>query len=104
MKKVMISQPMRNKDTNEILTNWHKIARKVVDYGKRLDEEYVVLDTLVQNHIFKTPLECFAESVKFLSEVDILCMAGDWANSRGCILEYNIASEYDVPIIYEEDL
>ncbi len=104
MKKVMISQPMRNKDTNEILTNWHKIARKVVDYGKRLDEEYVVLDTLVQNHIFKTPLECFAESVKFLSEADILCMAGDWANSRGCILEYNIASEYDVPIIYEEDL
>lgn len=114
--KVMISQPMKDKSDDEIEENWGRIKDKLLSnldkFNKALNENYdprittglYIMGTFVQNYFIKTDLECFAESVKFLSEADILVMAEDWENSKGCKLEHSIAKAYGLPIVYEGDL
>ena len=90
--KAMLSSPMRGKTSEEI-----EMERKQMI---ELLDDYEVMDTIVEDYENKTDLECFAESIKFMSQSDVLVMGYGWENARGCILEHNIALAYDLPIIY----
>lgn len=116
MIKIMISQPMATKTEEEIEETMERIKNKILNPTQNFvenmneireitpDTVVYVMNTVAQNYVIKSDLECFADSVKFMSEVDVLLMAKGWQNSRECRTEHKIATEYDLPILYEVDL
>ena len=62
------------------------------------------MSTVVEDHEQKSELECFAESVLFMSMADVLAMGYGWENARGCKLEHEIAKAYHVEIVYLDEL
>lgn len=97
-KKIMLSSPMAGKSDEEIADE-RKDMMKLLEKSCP-DHEYIIMNTFIPDHESKTDLECFAESVKFLSQADILVMGKSWAAARGCRLEHDIAQAYGLPIRY----
>ena len=98
MKKLFISQPMRDKTDEEILTERNRIIEAVK--AKYPEEEIVVLDTFFQGapHDAK-PLWFLGKSLEFLSDADIVAFAPGWYLYRGCKIEHQCAEEYGIEII-----
>lgn len=99
--KVMISQPMNGKTTQQIANERKTIADKLI---KNHEGPIEVMDTTVEDHENKSSLQCFAESISFMDHADLLVMADGWQNARGCFIEHIIAMAYDKKIVYEKDL
>ena len=97
---VFISMPMRGLPTEEVLAAQEQYKKIMLNH---LTEGAAAV-TFLQNVLAdtdeatKTPLKCFAKSVVILAEADILVLAGDWENARGCWLEKEIAKYYGLPI------
>ena len=100
--KIMISRPMKGKTKDEIDKDTNEMANLIFDYYG--EETYEVMSSIVENHTEKSELECFSESIFFMSQADMLAMGYGWENSRGCKLEHEIAKAYNVPIIYLDDI
>lgn len=95
--KVMISQPMKGKTREEIADERNEMTKLL---ESKYTGDYIILDTTVSDYENKTDLECFAESILFLSKCDLLVMGIGWEDARGCKLEHDIAEAYNVPILY----
>lgn len=96
-RKVMISQPMKGKTKEEIQIERNEMTKLL---EKEYGDNYIVLDTTVKDHENKSDLECFSESIGFMSKCDVLVMGVGWSTARGCKLEHDIAKAYNVPILY----
>ena len=96
-RKVMISQPMAGKTSDEIEDERNEMNNLL---EKQYGDNYIVLDTTVKDHESKSDLECFSESIMFMSKCDVLVMGVGWSTARGCKLEHDIAKAYNVPILY----
>lgn len=88
--KLMISQPMRGK-TNE------QIKQERETLVKQLEEEgHVILDTVFD----LSPRNCdeaiyyLSKSIEFLGQADGVVFMPGWQQSRGCRIEYQVATEY----------
>ena len=94
MKKLFISQPMRDKTDEEILAVRMKAKAEV---EKIFNEEVEVIDSFFQGapHDAK-PLWFLGKSLQLLSTADIAYFAEGWHAYRGCRIEYTCASEYGI--------
>lgn len=98
MKKLFISQPMRNKTDEQIIMERKEAVRLAT---KILGEKVEVLDTFFTD--FKEdakPLHYLAMSIQFLAEADVVYFADGWNKARGCLIEHQCAIAYDVKCIY----
>lgn len=98
--KIFISQPMKDKTDEEILTERNYAINIIKE--KYPDEEIEVLETFFQGifHDVKVkPLFCLAKSLEFLSTADIAVFASGWENYRGCKIEHTCATEYGIETI-----
>lgn len=96
MKKIFISQPMKNKTDKEILEEREYLINLVKDkYG-----EVEILDTFFQHapHDAK-PLWFLAKSIEYLSTADVAVFAKNWEKYRGCRIENTCAKEYGIKLI-----
>ena len=98
MKKLFISQPMKDKTDEQILNEREKaikLAKEVIG------EEVEVIDSFFQNapHDVK-PLWFLGKSLELLSTADIVYFAEDWDKYRGCKIEHTCAVEYGIKVIY----
>lgn len=100
--KIMLSSPMNGKTREEIDDERNEMANLLFDYYG--DDNCEVMSTVVEDHEQKSELECFAESVLFMSMADVLAMGFGWENARGCKLEHEIAKAYHVEIVYLDEL
>lgn len=94
MKKLFISQPMREKTDEEIL---HERNMAINEAKEILGEEVEVLDTFFDD--FKPdakPLEYLARSIEYLSKADVAYFAQGWQEARGCRIEHECAVEYGI--------
>lgn len=99
--KVMISQPMKGKSTEQI----RKERAKITEILEKLCCE-------VANTIFEEePLEkCkagvyyLAKSIEAMSKVDAVLFMNGWERARGCQIEHEICLRYDIPTMYEYEL
>ena len=100
MKKLYISQPMRDKTDEQILAERARIMEVVK--AKYPEEEIVVLDTFFQGapHDAK-PLWFLAKNLEFLSTADIAAFAPGWDKYRGCKVEHTCAEDYGIKIIMD---
>ena len=100
---VYISQPMGGHTLEEIL----EVRNNVIDFIKKLmpNTELIFIDNVtinkdyIGNSMSHPGLWYFAESIKLMSEADIIIFANDWENSVGCRLERDIANEFNIKML-----
>ena len=97
MKKLFISQPMKDKTNDEILKEREKA---IVAARKYLGEDVEVIDSFFKDapHNAK-PLWFLGKSLELLSTGDVAYFAKGWDSARGCRIEHNCAVAYDIDII-----
>lgn len=97
MKRLFISQPMKDKTNEEIIIEREKAIKEVKEM---LDEEVEVIDSFFKDapHDAK-PLWYLAKSLELLSTADVAYFCDGWEAYRGCKIEHTCAVEYGIPII-----
>lgn len=99
MKKLFISQPMRNKTNDEILFE----RNKAIEIAKiKVGEDIEVIDSFFKDtpHDAK-PLWFLAKAIELLATADIAYFADGWDEMRGCCIEHKCAIEYGINIIHD---
>lgn len=90
--KVFISMPMNGKTEEQIreeMEGW----KKSFPFP---DSEFI--DSIIEGHEEKTPLECLAESIKLLDKADAAFFVKGWEDSRGCRVENAVCRNYGIEI------
>lgn len=101
MKKIFISQPMREKTDEFILTE----RKKAIETAKKyLGEDVEVIDSFFQNvpHDAK-PLWFLGKSLELMAGADVVVFVSGWKNARGCKIEHTCAEEYGIRVIELEE-
>ena len=103
MKKIFISQPMKDKTDGEILeerTRCIKVAKEILK-----DDDVTVIDSFFKGAPEKySPLQCLSKSISKLDEADLVFFAKDWNKYRGCKIEHRIAIDYGIPVMTWEEI
>jgi len=97
MKKLFISQPMKDKTNDEILAERSNAIQAAKD---SLKDEIEVIDSFFQGAPADAkPLWYLGESLKLLATADVAYFAPGWGEARGCKIENTCAKEYGIPTI-----
>lgn len=101
MKKLFVSQPMKDKTDNEILAERKKAIKKAEE---KLGEPVEVIDSFFQSAPADVrPLWFLGKSLELLSTADVAYFADGWTEARGCRVEHLCAVEYGIDIIHNEE-
>ena len=96
MKKVFISQPMRGKTSEEILTERKRITEEI----QNLIGDHEVLDTYFDDFgECSKPLQYLAKSLWMLADADCAYFAPGWQDARGCRIEHDSAVNYGITVL-----
>ena len=97
MKKLFISQPMKDKTNDEISKEREKAIAAARKY---LGEDVEVIDSFFKDapHDEK-PLWFLGKSLELLSTADVAYFAKGWDSARGCKIEHDCAVAYNINII-----
>ena len=98
--KIMLSRPMAGKTREEIEKEEKEMVNLLFD---KYEDNCEIISSVIENPEEKSELECFSESIFFMSMADVLAMGFGWENARGCKLEHEIAKAYGVHIIYLDE-
>ena len=97
MKRLFISQPMRGKSDDEILTERSDAIQAAKE---ALGEEVEVIESFFQGAPADArPLWFLGKSLELLSTADIAYFAPGWNEARGCRMERACAEAYGIPFI-----
>lgn len=98
MKKLFISQPMRDKTDEEIKSERNEIIQRVKEGYPNEDIE--VIDSFFENapHDAK-PLWFLGKSLELLSTADIAYFTNGWENYRDCKIENQCAIAYGIDVV-----
>lgn len=100
MTKIFISQPMNGKTTEEIENERNYIIDRL-----RENESVEIIDSFFKDKPYEaSPLWYLGESIKLMSEADVVFFCDGWQTARGCQIEHDCALEYGIDTMYEEDL
>ena len=95
MKKLFISQPMRGKTNDEILT---ERRQAVQDVQRMIGEEVEPMNTFFTNYDGK-PLEFLGKAISMMAQADMVYFCKGWEYARGCRVERSAAENYDVMVV-----
>lgn len=95
--KVFLSQPMRGKTHEEILSNIREVQEFLTKYLDSTNIE--IIESYSPKNKSKEPLVALGDSIKMLANADLAVFLDDWNQYRGCIIEYHAAKIYEVPHI-----
>lgn len=98
MKKLFISQPMRDKTNEQILAERDAAINAAKEF---LEEDVEVIDSFFKDEpeVKNVPLEFLARSISLLAQADVAYFANGWEEARGCRIEYECAVAYGIPAI-----
>lgn len=108
MNKIMISQPM-NGLTDEQITN---AQNKFLEYAKKenlevvntyFQDEWYSNESMSSRGVIQIPMCFLAKSIENMSLCHKAYFAKGWENARGCKIEHEVALQYGLEIIYEEN-
>lgn len=96
MKKVMISQPMKGKTSEQIKKERAELVKELQEAG------YGVLDTVFENAPEDEDVAIYmlSQSIRYLGKADVIVFMKGWEKARGCKIEHQVAVEYGKEIIY----
>lgn len=94
MKRLFISQPMRGKTDEEILTERNNAIAIAKDIVK---DDVEVIDSFFQSApVDANPLWFLGKSLELLASADIAYFCNGWQEARGCRIEHECAVEYNI--------
>lgn len=96
--KIFISQPMRGKTKEEILS----VRQLAIEEAEReLGERVEVIESYFEDapNDGNVPLWYLGKSIVLLSSADAVYFAKGWEDARGCRIERICAEQYGVRII-----
>lgn len=97
--RVMISQPMANRTEEDIRSE----RKDIIEKFNNMHIE--VIDTIFTE---EPPENCneavyyLGKSIEAMKDIDALYMDDDWREARGCRIEYMVAKEYGIKILYND--
>lgn len=91
--KVMISQPMKGRKTEEIKAERETLVKELEEKG------FEVIDTVFEKGP-DNPLYFLSKSIEAISNVDAVVFMPGWQGARGCRIEHQVAAEYGKFIKY----
>lgn len=91
--KVMISQPMKGRKTEEIKVERESLVKELKEKG------FEVVDTVFEKGP-DNPLYFLSKSIEVMSNVDAVVFMPGWQSARGCRIEHQVAAEYGKFIKY----
>ena len=96
--KVFISFPMNGKSYDELVKERNSIINQCKLY---FSEDTYYIDTVFDDsdYDYNDPLYYLGKSITAMAEADIVVFARGWENARGCLIEYDCARKYGVPIL-----
>lgn len=97
MKKLFISQPMKDKTNEEIL----QVRERAIETAKRmLKDDVEAIDSFFKDAPHDArPLWFLGKSLELLSTADVVYFADGWDQYRGCRIEHTCAKEYGIQTI-----
>lgn len=100
MKKLFISQPMKDKTDEEIKTERTEIVKCVTErFG-----EVEAIDSFIEENApdnTNAGLWYLGKSLEMLATADCAYFAEGWQNYRGCKIEHECAVQYGIDIVGE---
>ena len=97
--KVMISQPMKNRTEEDIREERKNIIEKFNNMHIEVIDTIFTEEAPEDNN---AGIYYLGKSIQEMSKVDALFMCDGWKEARGCRIEYQVAREYGVKILYED--
>lgn len=102
MKKLFISQPMRDLTDDEILKERERIRLKAEQViGEKLELINSFIEDCPEEINKNISVYYLGKSIEFLSQADIAYFGGEWKNARGCKIEHEVAVQYGITTIEE---
>lgn len=99
--RVFISQPMSGRHIKDIENERCRIIEKIEKQYKNTPNKtyiYSVITKEPNNNVRNEPLWYFSKSTDLLSTADLAVFGGNWSESRGCRMEYELCEQYGIPI------
>lgn len=97
--KVMISQPMKNRTEEDIREERKYIIEKFNNMHIEVIDTIFTEEAPEDNN---AGIYYLGKSIQEMSKVDALFMCDGWREARGCRIEYQVAREYGIKILYED--
>ena len=106
LKKAMLSQPMRGKSEEEIITTREKAIKTLKEKGFEIvntlfTDEWYSKEKMAERGVVQIPLCFLAKSLDNMSKCHAAYFCKGWENARGCKIEHEVAKAYGLEIIYE---
>lgn len=95
--KVFLSQPIRSKTHEKILSSIREVQEFLTKYLDSTNVE--IIESYFPRNKDKEPLVALGDSIKDLSKADLAVFLNDWNQYRGCIIEHHTAKIYEIPHI-----
>ena len=97
MKKIFISQPMRDKTDEQIKS----IRETVVKYvSNKYADDVTIIDSFFENAPHDArPLWFLGKSFELLSTADLAVFVDNWNEYRGCVMENEACKRYGIDFI-----
>ena len=90
MKKLFISQPMKDKTDEQILSE----REKAIEVAKqKVGDDVEIIDSFFKD----------APSLELLASADVAYFAPEWDKYRGCKIEHECAVQYGITTIESEE-
>ena len=94
MKRLFISQPMRDRSTTEIMQERFRAAQEAEELlGESVE---VIASFMLNGPAHKTPLWYLGKSLEMMADADIVFFVPGWEEARGCRIEHEAAIQYGI--------
>jgi hypothetical protein len=109
MNKIMISQPINGLTEKQIL----ETRNKFLEFAEK--ENFEIVNTYFKDEWFakielksigvnQVPIYYLAKSLEKMALCNAVIFAKGWENARGCQIEHEVALQYGLDILYEEQI
>lgn len=99
--KIFISQPMKDRTTEEIMQERNRIATRWKNEVAKWESKSVeIINSYFGEGASKNPTDSLGKSISLMSEADLVVFAPGWESARGCRIEHEVAKEYGLQIAY----
>lgn len=107
MKKVMISQPMRGLTEEEIKQKKDEVVKYLESNGYEIvnslfEDDWAKNEILKSNGIKQIPVYFLCKSLEVMAQCDTVYFCKGWNETRGCIIEHEVAERYGLEVIEEK--
>ena len=97
--KIMISQPMKDRNEEDIKEERKHIIEKFNNMHIEVINTIFTEEAPKSNNV---GVYYLGKSIQEMSKADALFMCDGWEKARGCRIEHQIALDYGIKILYED--